>query len=89
MTELDNIRSEIDKIDDELKMLFVKRMELVLRVAEYKNKHGLPVRDSGREIKKLESLSQQPDYGFTDEITEFFKNIMAVSRNLQQKTIGE
>ena len=47
--DLSAIRQQIDKIDDELLELFLKRMELCTGVAKYKKENNLPVYHSKRE----------------------------------------
>ncbi len=49
MTKLDEYRIEIDEIDRELVQLFEKRMETVLKVANYKKENGMEVLQSSRE----------------------------------------
>ena len=66
---LDEIRTEIDAVDDELTKLFAKRMELAAEVAEYKRENAMNVYDPARERKKLADISAKlPDdlkeYGF-------------------------
>lgn len=46
MSELDNLRIKIDEIDKELTKLFEERMNIVLKVSEYKKKNAVPVTDS-------------------------------------------
>ena len=67
---LDEIRTEIDAVDDELTKLFTKRMELAAEVAEYKRENAMNVYDPARERKKLADISAKlPDdlkeYGFS------------------------
>ena len=51
--DLQKIREEIDIIDRELARLFEKRMDIVLKVAEYKRQNNLPVKDMAREEKSF------------------------------------
>ena len=41
--ELEHLRQQIDRIDDELVALFVRRMEIAAQIADYKKQNGLPV----------------------------------------------
>ena len=55
MSDLDKYRSEIDKIDSEMAKLFEKRMNMVLKVADYKKKNNINIFHKNREdevIKK-------------------------------------
>ena len=46
---LQEIRQQLDAIDDQMLALFADRMRLVSQVAAYKREHGLPVFDAARE----------------------------------------
>ena len=43
--ELEEARKNIDKIDSEMRMLFIKRLEEVNKVIKYKKEHNLPILD--------------------------------------------
>jgi chorismate mutase len=47
--ELRSFRNEINRIDAEMKELFVKRMETAKKIGLYKKERGLPVFDAERE----------------------------------------
>ena len=49
MTELEQYRQEIDRIDGELVKLFLERMAVTGKVGEYKQREGIPVLDANRE----------------------------------------
>ena len=84
---LDNVRIEIDSIDDELIRLFEKRMQLVAEVAEVKIKEGLPIFHPEREeniIKKAKEKSSMALGGYADT---FFSSLMDISRQYQHQII--
>ena len=72
-----DFRSSIDCIDTEIEALLDKRMEICREIAEYKAAHGLPTLDADREAQKLEQIS--PEY------REIFKDVMRLSRQLQEE----
>ncbi len=74
---LDNFRSRIDCIDDEIQRLLSKRMEISCDIADYKAAHGIPTFDAARETAKLEAVSE--DY------REIFREIMELSRKKQEE----
>lgn len=85
---LDEIRTEIDAVDDELTKLFAKRMELAAEVAEYKRENAMNVYDPARERKKLADISAKlPDdlkeYGFS-----LYSLIFELSRSRQNRLLG-
>ena len=59
MSELDDYRIKINKIDDEMSKLFVERMEVSKNIADYKLKHALPVYDENREKEVIEKNSKK------------------------------
>ena len=55
--ELNELRNEINQIDDEILSLFLRRMEVAGQVAAYKREHSLPIYQPQREQEILESVS--------------------------------
>ena len=55
--DLNELRGQIDSIDEQLVKLFSERMKISGRIAEYKTENGLPIYDEKREIEKL---AQEP-----------------------------
>lgn len=45
---LANLRSKIDRLDDELLEVLAKRMNVSREIGEYKRRHGIPIVQSGR-----------------------------------------
>lgn len=58
---LEELRNEIDKIDDEMIKLFEKRMDVAVKIAEYKKKNGLKVLDAPRQRQKLADICEKTD----------------------------
>lgn len=54
--ELNTLRDEIQKIDDEFEHLFLKRMELVKKINEYKLAHDLPLKNQHVEETKYAKI---------------------------------
>ena len=54
---LDELRTQIDAVDDSLVELFQKRMDIAAQIAEYKRENGLPILQSAREREKLATIS--------------------------------
>ena len=55
--DLDQIRKDIDQIDQELVALLERRMVCVGQIVEYKEQQGIPVLDQGREERYLRKLA--------------------------------
>ncbi|WP_297635464.1 prephenate dehydratase [uncultured Clostridium sp.] len=90
MNDLEICRDEIDKIDRELTKLFEKRMDVVLRVANYKKKNNMQIFHKGREqevIKKNLNRLENKDY--EKELEKFLNSMMEVSRELQRRKLAD
>ena len=85
--DLLELRNEIDKLDDELIPLLLKRMDISRQVAEYKVQNGIPVLNEQRELEILEDVASK--CGEQGEVIKtVFSAIMDASRTLQHKVIG-
>lgn len=85
--DLLELRNEIDKLDDELIPLLLKRMGISRQVAEYKVKNGIPVLNEQRELEILDDVASK--CGEQGEVMKtVFSAIMDASRALQHKIIG-
>lgn len=84
---LDEIREEIDKVDTQLRELFLKRMELVHNVYLYKKENNLPVKNEGREAAIIEKRTADLDE-FKDECSEFFKALIDISCKYQEHSLN-
>jgi len=81
---LEEIRNEIDQVDEELVQLLEQRMTLVSQVAELKKATGIATLDPGREgriLNKIAAAVDNPDFAPT--IVDSFKDILKASRAYQ------
>ena len=86
--DLDNIRKEIDKIDDQIVQLLEERMHLVEGVVAYKKASGKPTLDTKREEVIFEKVKNRVgNKKYEDTIVETFSDILKRSRDYQDKTI--
>ena len=85
--DLLDLRKEIDKIDEQLIPLLLKRMNISQQVAKYKVERGIPVLNAEREQQILENVAEKcGEQG--DTIKTVFSATMDASRALQHKIIG-
>ncbi len=84
---LDEIRLEIDAIDRKLIPLINKRMECSLEVARIKKAEGLPIYHPEREQQILDHVKQTAGEEYGDYVSDIYRNIMAISRALQNDVI--
>ena len=81
---LDELRVQIDDIDDTLLKLYNKRMELVHKVGEVKNTTGAPIYRPEREQAILNRLKANNNGKLTNAaIDALFLEMFAVARNLE------
>lgn len=87
--ELNEIRQEIDKIDTQMKELFLSRMELSARVIATKKKTGGAVYVPEREAEIIKRRSEGIQEDKLLEYQMFIKQVMGISRTYQySKIIG-
>ncbi len=85
--ELNEIRAEIDKADEQLIEAFKKRMDCSKIVAEYKLENSLPIFDPEREQMILDKAAKKAgEYG--DSARLLYSTIMELSRALQHDMLG-
>ena len=90
MTDLQEIRKQIDEVDEQIVRLFEQRMKLTKEVAEYKIATGKQVFDPAREGKKLETLGEKVTDPFNlAGIREVFRQLMSISRKRQYQLLTE
>ncbi len=90
MRELDLIRKDIDKVDNEILKLYEQRLALSEEVAEYKIENRKPVYDKQREQAKLRRLEAKASDAFVKQgVSELFEQIMSSSRKKQYRILAE
>lgn len=87
--ELKVLRDKIDVIDKQLLPLFLERMDVCGKVADYKIRSGMNVFDPVREKQVLDNKLKMVDgSSFRSEVYEFFNSIMTISRIRQTGIIS-
>lgn len=88
MPDLQELRKQIDEIDDAMVALFEKRMSIAEQVANYKIETGKPVFDEAREQEKLQSLGEKTHTSFNCcGIQQLYQQIMSISRKRQYQLL--
>ena len=85
---LEEIRGEINAIDDELVKLFVRRMEAAEKVAEAKRGSATPVQDPARERAILAKVAKAVGPDFENEARLLFTTLMSMSRGRQRAELA-
>ena len=90
MRELNEIRVDINKIDEEMRELFIKRMQLASEIAAYKIEHELPITDSKREEEVIaKNLSALKDSTLSRHYADFIKATIEISKNYQRALLSD
>ncbi len=86
----DDIRAEIDQIDNELLKIFNRRAELALAIGHLKKELGLPIYDPNREKRIFTKMdAQNPGPLDNNAIKRLFERVIDESRTLERiKTKG-
>lgn len=83
---IDQLRQEINDIDEKLMSLLEKRLNVAQEIAEYKSIHNLPIYDAKREQavieKNLALLKNRELYG--EGVKKIIQNIMDISKDIQR-----
>jgi len=82
---IDDIRLEIDRLDNELLKIFNQRAGLALKVGELKQNLDLPIYDPSREKQIIDKM-QASNPGPLDDaaIVRLFERVVNESRNLER-----
>ncbi len=86
MDELTKLRSEILTVDQEIVMLFEKRMALVYQISQMKKTFQLPITDKERENTLFHILLDQlQNKDLTQYYQELFTTLIKVSKDYQHR----
>ena len=83
--ELNELRSQIDSIDDELVQLFCRRMQVAEQIADYKRQNNLPILVPAREREKLQDVSSKAGPDMANYTRVLYSMIFELSRSYQSK----
>lgn len=90
MATLEELRQQLDEIDNEIVRLYEKRMEVCGEVGDYKIEAGRKVVDRAREKDKLQDVAAKVNGAFNKKgIQELYEQLMSMSRKLQYKKLVE
>ncbi|MCL2049222.1 MAG: chorismate mutase [Defluviitaleaceae bacterium] len=85
MNNLTELRAQVDKIDDELLLLFEKRMNIVSEITDYKKANGLPILNRAREEEKLNTIWEKSSAPLKRFTRHFYSGLFNLSRKYQHE----
>ena len=88
MMELNDLRQEIDQIDDQLVQLFTRRMDVSARIAGVKKEKCLPIFVPAREREKLADVAQKAGPEMANYTRTLYSMLFELSRAHQNKLNG-
>ena len=83
--DLNELRQEIDQIDDQLVNLFCQRMDVAARVADYKRVNNLPIFHPGRERAILQKVAEKAGPEMGNYTRVLYSMLFELSRSYQAK----
>ena len=83
--DLNELRLQIDEIDDALVALFAQRMEVSARIGEYKKAHDLPILVPQREQEKLLDVAQKAGPELAQYTRVLYSMLFELSRGYQSQ----
>ena len=83
--DLNELRQEIDQIDDQLVKLFCQRMDVAARVADYKRENNLPIFHPGRERAILQKVADKAGPEMGNYTRVLYSMLFELSRSYQAK----
>ncbi len=88
MESLQELRVQLDVIDDEIVELYQKRMDICSKVGDYKISAGKKVFDKQREQEKLAAVTEKVSDAFYKKgVRELYEQLMSMSRKLQYQLL--
>ncbi|OEF99345.1 chorismate mutase [Vulcanibacillus modesticaldus] len=89
MNGLKILRDEIDKLDQDMVEIFEKRIEKVLKIAEYKAENNEPILNENREKEViLKNISRLKNKEYSNYVEELFNTILSISKKIQDKQLN-
>ena len=87
--DIEELRQEIDKIDDQLVALFGQRMDVAAKIADVKKEKGLPIYVPSRERAKLADVAEKAGPEMANYTSVLYSMLFELSRSYQSKRTRE
>ncbi|MEG1180899.1 MAG: chorismate mutase, partial [Oscillospiraceae bacterium] len=86
--EIEQLRDEINEIDDELVGLFERRMDVAVRVAQYKRANNVPVLNRGRERQIIDRVTGEVKEDLAIYTKILYSTLFDLSRSYQTSLLS-
>lgn len=83
--DINELRQQINGIDDELVSLFTKRMDIAAQIADYKKEHNLPIFVPAREREILKDVAEKAGPEMANYTRVLYSLLFELSRSYQSK----
>ena len=87
--DLNEIRMQIDQLDQSILHLFEQRMELCQQVAAYKKAHHMEIFQEGREAVIMERIGKAAQPQFMHAAQTLFSTMLDLSKQLQTQMLTQ
>ena len=85
---MENKRLELNAIDEQMRVLFEQRLDIVKEIGLYKLENDIPIYVQARELEIIKNnLAKLNDQSYAEYYEEFIKFQMDISKDLQAKII--
>lgn len=85
---LDELRTQIDSVDDSIVTLFQQRMDIAAQIAQCKRESNMPIMQSTREREKLADVSAKSRDDMSSYLRVLYSLLFELSRTYQEKLHG-
>ena len=86
--DIQQLRGQIDEIDDELVRLFIRRMDVASQIADYKKEHDLPIFVPARERETLAEVAKKAGPEMANYARVLYSMLFELSRSYQTQLTG-
>ena len=83
--DIQQLRGQIDEIDDELVRLFIRRMDVASQIADYKKEHDLPIFVPARARETLAEVAKKAGPEMANYARVLYSMLFELSRSYQGK----
>ena len=85
--KLEELREEIDRIDEQMVKLFEDRMNIAKSVGDFKRENNLAILDEGREQGIVDKSKERVTEDLKGEVGILMRSLMALSREYQRNML--